>query len=237
MGRNRILMLLEVKNLCKRYNKKIVLDDISFSVDRGKIIGLLGENGAGKTTLLKIIAGFSKPTSGQVLINNTRVGVETRRYIAFLPDEVMFTKWMKVKDALKFFEEFYDDFDLAKAKDMLEFLNIGENGKIHDFSRGTIEKFSLAFLLSRNTTLYLLDEPLAFVDPTSRDVVINMILDNLSEEKTIIISTNIISEIEHIFDEVIILKDGRIALIDSAENLREKSGVSVNQFFKDGERK
>ncbi|AEM72763.1 ABC transporter ATP-binding protein [Caldicellulosiruptor acetigenus] len=227
-------MLLEVKNLCKRYNKKIVLDDISFSVDKGKIVGLLGENGAGKTTLLKIIAGFSKPTSGQVLINNTRVGVETRRYVAFLPDSIMFPKWMKVKDALKFFADFFDDFDLSKAKDMLEFLNISENGKIHDFSRGTIEKFSIALLLSRNTNLYLLDEPLAFVDPISRDVVINMILDNLSEDKTVIVSTNIISEIEHIFDEIIILKDGKIALIDSAENLREKSGVSVNQFFKEG---
>lgn len=227
-------MLLEVKNLCKRYNKKIVLDDISFSVDKGKIVGLLGENGAGKTTLLKIIAGFSKPTSGQVLINNTRVGVETRRYVAFLPDAIMFPKWMRVKDALKFFADFFDDFDLSKAKDMLEFLNISENGKIHDFSRGTIEKFSIALLLSRNTNLYLLDEPLAFVDPISRDVVINMILDNLSEDKTVIVSTNIISEIEHIFDEIIILKDGKIALIDSAENLREKSGVSVNQFFKEG---
>ncbi|ADQ45112.1 ABC transporter related protein [Caldicellulosiruptor kronotskyensis 2002] len=230
-------MLLEVKNLCKRYNKKIVLDDISFSVDKGKIVGLLGENGAGKTTLLKIIAGFSKPTSGQVLINNTRVGVETRRYVAFLPDSIMFPKWMKVKDALKFFVDFFDDFDLSRAKDMLEFLNISENGKIHDFSRGTIEKFSIALLLSRNTNLYLLDEPLAFVDPISRDVVINMILDNLSEDKTVIVSTNIISEIEHVFDEIIILKDGKIALIDSPENLREKSGVSVNQFFKEGGRR
>ncbi|ADQ05591.1 ABC transporter related protein [Caldicellulosiruptor owensensis OL] len=227
-------MLLEVKNLCKRYNKKIVLDGISFSVDKGKIVGLLGENGAGKTTLLKIIAGFSKPTSGQVIINNTKVGVETRRYVAFLPDSIMFPKWMKVKDALKFFSDFFDDFDFQKAKDMLKFLNISENGKIHDFSRGTIEKLSIALLLSRNVNLYLLDEPLAFIDPISRDVVINMILDNLSEEKTIIVSTNIISEIEHIFDEVIILKDGKIATLDSAENLREKSGVSVNQFFKEG---
>jgi len=225
-------MLLEVKNLCKRYNKKIVLDGVSFSVDKGKIVGLLGENGAGKTTLLKIIAGFSKPTSGQVLINNTKVGVETRRYVAFLPDTIIFPNWMKVKDALKFFADFFDDFDLSK--DMLEFLNINENRKIHDFSRGTIEKLSIALLLSRNVNLYLLDEPLVFIDPISRDVVINMILDNLSEEKTIIVSTNIISEIEHIFDEVIILKDGKIATLDSAENLREKSGVSVNQFFKEG---
>jgi len=227
-------VLLEVKNLCKRYNKKIVLDSVSFSVDKGKIVGLLGENGAGKTTLLKIIAGFSKPTSGQVLINNTKVGIETRRYVAFLPDTVLFPKWMKVKDALKFFADFYDDFDLSKVKDMLKFLNINENGNIHDFSRGTIEKFSVALLLSRNVNLYLLDEPLAFIDPISRDVVINMILDNLSGEKTIIVSTNIIFEIEHIFDEVIILKDGKIELIDSTENLREKSGVSVNQFFKEG---
>lgn len=183
---------------------------------------------------MKIIAGFSKPTSGQVLINNTKVGVETRRYVAFLPDTIIFPKWMKVKDALKFFSDFFDDFDFQKAKDMLEFLNINENGKIHDFSRGTIEKLSIALLLSRNVNLYLLDELLAFVDPISRDVVINMILDNLSEEKTVIVSTNIISEIEHIFDEVIILKDGKIVLIDSAENLREKSGVSVNQFFKEG---
>ncbi|BCS80217.1 ABC transporter ATP-binding protein [Anaerocellum diazotrophicum] len=225
-------MLLEVKNLFKRYGKKEVLKDISFSVDKGKIIGLIGENGSGKTTLLKVIAGFSRPTSGKVFINGKEVNVETRKYIALLPDTIIFPRWMKVKDALCFYSEFFDDFILEKANSILDSLNISKNMKIHDLSRGTIEKFSLALLLSRDANLYLLDEPLAYVDPLSRETLVDLILKNMSNDRTFIISTNIISEVEHLFDEIIILKEGKIVYMDLAENLREKSGLSVNQFFK-----
>jgi len=225
-------MLLEVKNLYKRYGSKTVLNDIDFSADKGKIIGLIGENGAGKTTLLKIISGFARPTSGEVFINGKEVGVETRKYVAFLPDSIIFPKWMKVKEALMFYSDFFNDFDLQKAEQLIKFLNINENSKIHDLSRGAIEKLSVTFLVSRNTNLYLLDEPFAFIDPVSRDMIIEIILANVAEDRTIIISTNIISEIEHIFDEVIFIKDGKIVLRDSAENLRSKFGVSINQFFK-----
>ncbi|ADL43371.1 ABC transporter related [Caldicellulosiruptor obsidiansis OB47] len=225
-------MLLEVKNLYKRYGSKTVLNDINFSADKGKIIGLIGENGAGKTTLLKIISGFARPTSGEVFINGKEVGVETRKYVAFLPDSIIFPKWMKVKEALMFYSDFFNDFDLQKAEQLIKFLNINENSKIHDLSRGAIEKLSVTFLVSRNTNLYLLDEPFAFIDPVSRDMIIEIILANVADDRTIIISTNIISEIEHIFDEVIFIKDGKIVLRDSAENLRSKFGVSINQFFK-----
>lgn len=221
-------MFFEVKNLCKRYNKKIVLDDISFLVDKGKIVGLLGENGVGKIMFLKIIVGFFKFILGQVFINNIRVGVEICRYVVFLLDLIMFLKWMKVKDVLKFFVDFFDDFDLLKVKDMFEFLNISENGKIYDFLRGIIEKFFIVFLFLRNINLYFLDEFFVFVDLILRDVVINMILDNFSEDRIVIVLINIIFEIEYVFDEIIIFKDGKIVFIDLVENLREKLGVFVN---------
>lgn len=172
-----------------------------------------------------------------IFINGKEVGVDTRKHIAFLPDTIIFPRWMKVKDALCFYSEFFDDFVLEKANSILDSLDISKNIKIHDLSRGTIEKFSLALLLSRDANLYLLDEPLAYVDPLSRETLVDLILKNLSDDKTIIISTNIISEVEHLFDEIIILKEGRIVYMDLAENLREKSGLSVNQFFKEVDKK
>lgn len=146
----------------------------------------------------------------------------------FLLDLIMFLKWMKVKDVLKFFVDFFDDFDLLKVKDMFEFLNISENGKIYDFLRGIIEKFFIVFLFLRNINLYFLDEFFVFVDLILRDVVINMILDNFSEDRIVIVLINIIFEIEYVFDEIIIFKDGKIVFIDLVENLREKLGVFVN---------
>ncbi|WAM31669.1 ATP-binding cassette domain-containing protein [Caldicellulosiruptor naganoensis] len=228
-------MLLEVKNVTKWYGsrKKIALENVSFSLDKGKIVGLIGENGAGKTTLLKLIAGFVQPSTGEILIEGKKVGLLTRRFVAFLPDTIMFEKWMRVSDAIEFFKDFYDDFDNSKAFKLLEKLKVNPKGKIHQLSRGNIEKFSIAMLFSRDTKLYLLDEPLAYVDPVSRDFVFEMILQNISEEKSIIISTNIISEIEHIFDEVIFLNNGKILYYGSTERIREEKGLSINQFFKE----
>ncbi|WPX09065.1 ATP-binding cassette domain-containing protein [Anaerocellum danielii] len=228
-------MLLEVRNVTKWYGskKKIALENVSFSLDKGKIVGLVGENGAGKTTLLKLIAGFVQPSIGEILIEGKKVGLLTRKFVAFLPDTIMFEKWMRVSDAIEFFKDFYDDFDISKAHNLIEKLKINPKEKIHQLSRGNIEKLSISLLFSRNTKLYLLDEPLAYVDPVSRDFIFEMILQNISEEKSIIISTNIISEIEHIFDEVIFLNHGKILYYGSTEKIREQEGLSINQFFKE----
>ena len=224
--------LLECKSLCKSYDDKQVLKDVNLKIPRGKIIGLLGKNGMGKTTLLKLINDLLTPTSGEVLINGKNPGVESKKIISYLPEKTYLDREMKVSDAIKYFEEFYDNFDSERAKKLLKDLDLDVNSKISKMSKGMQEKLQLILVMSRNAELYILDEPLGGVDPATRDYILDTILSNFSEGATVIISTHLIADIERILDEVIFIDKGKIVVTSSADELRNKENASIDEIFR-----
>lgn len=225
--------ILEIKNLIKKYHTKNVIDNISLNVDSGKIVGLLGPNGSGKTTLIKLLAGLLTATSGDILIDNKEIGIETKAIVSFLPDSPYFANWMKVHDILAFFADFYRDFSMKKAMEMLKLLNIGVNDRIKTMSKGTKEKLNLVLVMSRAARLYLLDEPIAGVDPAARDYILRTIISNYSEDSSVIITTHHIADVEKILDDVIFLNEGKIELNSAVEDLREEHGKSVDEIFRE----
>lgn len=226
------MTLLEIKDLQKSYDSKVVLKNINLSIDKGKIIGLLGKNGTGKTTLIKLINDLLVPTSGSILINGKSPGVESKKMIAYLPERTYLNKEMTVLQVLNYFEDFYDNFSISKAKSLLKELNIDINLKIAKMSKGMQEKVNLVLVLSRKAKLYILDEPLAGVDPATRDYILDNILKSFSDDATIIISTHLITDIERILDEVIFMDQGQIILHDDADSLRNKENASIDEIFR-----
>lgn len=224
--------LLECKNLCKSYDEKQVLKDVNLKIPKGKIIGLLGKNGTGKTTLIKLINDLLTPTSGEILINGKKPGVESKKIISYLPEKTYIDREMKLKDAIKYFEEFYDNFDSEKAKKLLKDLDLDVNSKISKMSKGMQEKLQLILVMSRNAELYILDEPLGGVDPATRDYILDTILSNFSEGASVIISTHLIADIERILDEVIFIDKGQIIVTSSADELRNKEKASIDEIFR-----
>lgn len=200
--------IVEFKGVFKNYGKKEVLKKISFNLEKGKIIGLLGPNGNGKTTLIKLINGLLTEDNGRILIDGKQRGIETKKIISYLPDKSYLNDYMKVKDILKFFNDFYEDFDMNTAKDMLNKLKIDENDKLKTMSKGTKEKVQLILVMSRKAKLYVLDEPIGGVDPAARTYILNTILENYSEDSTILIATHLISEIENYCDEIMFISNG-----------------------------
>lgn len=188
--------ILECRNLTKRYGNKVALDHIQLSLERGKIIGLLGPNGSGKTTLIKLLNGLLVPTEGHILVNGLKPGVETKKIVSYLPERTYLNSWMKVNDMIEYFSDFYEDFDRSRAFDMLKRLNINPSDRLRTMSKGTKEKVQLILVMSRRASLYCLDEPIAGVDPAARDYILSTILNNYDENATILISTHLISDVE-----------------------------------------
>lgn len=224
--------LLEIKNLYKNYGEKQVLNNITLTVPRGKIIGLLGKNGTGKTTLIKLINGLLTPTEGEIIFEGEKIGPQSKLNIAYLPERTYLDKSMTINETLKFFKEFYSNFDIDKAKDLLKKLDLDENQKIIKMSKGMQEKVQLVLVMSRKADLYILDEPLGGVDPATRDYILDTILTNFSEGASIIISTHLISDIERILDEVIFIDKGEIKLTSDADELRNKENASIDEIFR-----
>ena len=224
--------LLEINNLSKKYDDKYALQDINLKISGGKIIGLLGKNGAGKTTLIKLINDLLTPTSGEILIKGNRVGVETKKIVSYLPERTYLNKQMKVTEVLNFFKDFYDNFDIQKAKQLLKDLDLNENQSLSKMSKGMQEKVQLVLVMSREADLYILDEPLGGVDPATRDYILDTILSNFKENASVIISTHLISDIERILDEVIFIDKGKIALQSDADELRRKENASIDEIFR-----
>lgn len=224
--------LLECKNLSKSFDNKKILKDINLIIPRGKIVGLLGKNGQGKTTLIKLINDLLTPTSGEILIEGKHPGVESKRIISYLPERTYLDKEMKVIDTLNYFNEFYDNFDIKKAKKLLKDLDLDINQKISKMSKGMQEKLQLILVMSRDADLYILDEPLGGVDPATRDYILDTILSNFKEGSSVIISTHLISDIERILDEVIFIDKGKIILTAPADELRKKEKSSIDEIFR-----
>ena len=226
------MKLLECKSLCKSYDEKQVLKDVNLLIPKGKIIGLLGKNGTGKTTLIKLMNDLLTPTSGEILIHGKKPGVESKKIIAYLPEKTYLDREMKVKDAIKYFEEFYDNFDSQKAVELIHDLDLDVDTKIAKMSKGMQEKLQLILVMSRKAELYILDEPLGGVDPATRDYILDTILSNFCEGASVIISTHLISDIERILDEVIFMDKGQIILTSSADELRNKENASIDEIFR-----
>ena len=226
--------LIEIRNLTKIYEKKkVALDHLNLTIGRGKIIGLLGPNGSGKTTMIKLLNGLLVASEGEVLINGKAPGPESKSIVSYLPERTYFQNSMKVKELIAYFSDFYQDFRPERAKQMLAGLNISEDARLKTLSKGTREKVQLIMVMSRNAQLYILDEPIAGVDPAARDYILKTIITNYNENATVIISTHLISDIERVLDEVIFIRDGRLILQETVEEIREKKGKSVDAYFRE----
>ena len=225
--------IVEFEGVYKKYGDKELFKDLNINISKGKIVGLLGPNGSGKTTMIKMINGLTQCDKGKVKINGLKPSVKTKEIISYLPDRNHLNEDMRVKEVLKFFSDFYKDFDMKKAKDMIKNLNIDINEKIKSMSKGTKEKVALILAMSRNAKLYILDEPIGGVDPASRAYIIKTILKNYNEDSTLLISTHLINEIENICDEVIIISNGKIILKGEVDDIRENKGMSIDALFKE----
>ena len=225
--------LIRCAGLTKRFGAKEALRGVDLELGSGRIVGLLGPNGSGKTTLIKILNGLLTPTEGFVLISGFEPGIETHARVSYLPDRMYFADWMKAADLVDFFADFYADFDRQKASEMCAALHIAPGDRIKTMSKGTKEKLQLVMVMSRAAELYLLDEPIAGVDPAARDFILNTILTNYNENGTVLISTHLISDIERVLDEVVFLKEGRIVCHDTVDNIRENAGKSVDALFRE----
>ena len=225
--------LICCKDLTKAYGSRVALQGVDLTLGRGRIVGLLGPNGSGKTTLIKILCGLLRPSLGQVLIDGQSPGPYTKSIVSYLPDRMYFADWMKATDLFDFFTDFYADFDRQKAIDMCRSLGVNPTDRIKTMSKGTKEKVQLVMVMARKAQLYLLDEPIAGVDPAARDFIMNTILTNYNEDGTVLISTHLISDIERVLDEVVFLQYGRVILHNSVDNIREQEGKSVDELFRE----
>lgn len=232
-GEMKMNYILEVKNLTKKYLNKTVLDQLSLNIEEGKIVGILGPNGSGKTTLIKIVTGLLRQTSGEVLIDGRSVGVGTKAVVSYLPDRNFLYKWMKIDDACNLYKDFYSDFDEQKFAELLDFMKLEKTMKIDTLSKGMHEKLNLSLVLARNARLYILDEPIAGVDPVARDQILNAIINNYNENSSMIITTHLVRDMENMFDDVVFLKDGNIVLTGNAEALREEKGMQIDDIYKE----
>ena len=231
---NENMPLLECRNLCKSYVSGIpVLNNFNLTLNRGHIVGLLGPNGSGKTTLIKLINGLLTPTSGEVLINGYKPGVESKSVISYLPERTYLEAQNDVKSLIELFTDFYSDFKPERALMMLQNLNIPVNAKLKTLSKGTKEKVQLILVMSRDASLYILDEPIAGVDPAARDYIIRTILNNYNPEATLLICTHLIQDIENILDEVVFLKYGSVILHSTVDEIRSKHGKTVDMYFRE----
>ncbi|MBR3509776.1 MAG: ABC transporter ATP-binding protein [Lachnospiraceae bacterium] len=225
---------LELSNVTKSYGYNInAVDQLSISLPKGKIIGLLGPNGSGKTTLIKMINGILRPTSGEILLSGEKIGPETKARISYLPDRTYLTPGDNINAVLDYFEDFYEDFSRETAMKMLEDLRIDPRAKMKTLSKGNKEKVQLILVMSRRAELYVLDEPIAGVDPAARDYILRTILNNYHQDASILISTHLISDIEQILDEVLFMRQGKLILYSSAAAIREQQGKSVDAYFRE----
>ena len=225
--------LVDIKGLTKNYESLTALNNINLELESGHIVGLLGPNGSGKTTLIKILCGLLRPTAGFVQVDGHNIGVETKSVISYLPDQTYLNGNMTIRDIFALFVDFYKDFDLMRAYNMLNILRIDPNAKLKTLSKGNKEKVQLILVMSRRAKLYILDEPIAGVDPAARDFILNTIISNYDPSATILISTHLISDVESVLDDVIFLQYGNIALHASVDEIRSREGKSVDALFRE----
>ena len=224
--------IITVASLKKSYGKKVVLDDVSFNIEQGSIVGLLGPNGCGKTTLIKILTGLIKDHKGTVKIDNEELGPYTKNLVAFLPDKSYLPDWMRPVDAIEYFADFYEDFDKQKAEKMVIDFNLDPSQKLKTMSKGQQEKLSLILVMCRKAKLYILDEPLGGLDPASRSAILDLIMNNYAENSSVLLSTHLINDVERIFNRVLMINNGSLIVNAHVDELK-KTGKTVEEVFKE----
>ncbi|NLK28846.1 MAG: ABC transporter ATP-binding protein [Clostridiales bacterium] len=225
--------ILECKSVSKKFGNLTALSNVNLTLERGRIVGLLGPNGSGKTTLIKLINGLLVPTEGTLLIDGNKPGPETKEVVSYLPDKTYLPEWMRISDAIEFYKDFYGNFDEAKARDMLARLQLDPSRRLKALSKGTKEKVHLILVMSRKADLYCLDEPIGGVDPAARDYILNTIITNYNENATVLISTHLIADIENVLDDVIFIRNGQITLQSSVDEIRFQEGKSIDTLFRE----
>jgi len=226
------MCVLEVKNVSKSFDNKKIIKDVSFTIEKGKIVGLLGKNGSGKSTILKMINDLLTKDSGEILVNGKTVSEETKSLISYLPERTYLERDQTIAQVFKFFEDFYLDFNRKKAEKLLKDLDLDINESLSKMSKGMQEKLQLILVMSRNASLYILDEPLGGVDPSTRDYILKTILSNFNEKSSLLITTHLVTDVEKILDEVIFIDKGKIVLSGSADKLREEENASIDEIFR-----
>ena len=226
------MKLLECINVNKSFDDKIILKNVNLTIEKGKIIGLLGKNGTGKSTLIKLINDLLTLSSGKILINGKEVGVETKKVVSYLPERSYLDKTMTVDKVIEYFEDFYDNFDSKKARKLLSDLNLDTTLKLSKMSKGMQEKVNFFLVMCRKADLFILDEPLGGVDPATRDYILDTIVNNVNKDSSVIISTHLISDVEKILDEVIFIDNGKIDLKSDSDKLRKKENASIDEIFR-----
>ena len=221
------------EKVSKRYGCFQALKQVSFSVGKGKIVGLLGPNGSGKSTLIKLANGLLVPTEGTIKIGGEPVGRRTKSMVSYLPERTYLNTWMRVEEMVEYFADFYEDFSKEKAYTMLSELHIDRNQRLSQLSKGNREKVQLILVMSRSAKLYMLDEPIGGVDPAARDYILRTIIGNYNPEATVIISTHLISDVENILDEVVFIKEGQLLMQKDVESIRMESGKSIDALFRE----
>ena len=224
---------IEINNITKEFGTLTALDGVSLELEKGQIVGLLGPNGSGKTTLIKILNGLLTPTAGNVTINGMEPGVDTKRVVAYLPDRNALPDYMTTAQLMELYRDFFTDFNRDKAETMIGELGIDLKQQMKKMSKGTREKLQLCLVMAREADVYLLDEPIGGVDPATRDYILRTIISNYNEDAVVLISTHLISDIETVLDDVVFLKEGKIVLHKKAEDIREETGESVDQLFRE----
>lgn len=224
--------ILEIKDVSKSFDGKKIVDDVSFNIEQGKIVGLLGKNGSGKTTIIKMINDLLTVDSGSILIDGQKISEKTKAVVSYLPERTYLESDQKVLDVFNFFQDFYNDFDRPKAEKLLKDLDLDLNASLSKMSKGMKEKIQLILVMSRKAKLYILDEPLGGVDPATRDYIMQTILSNFGDDSSLLITTHLISDIEKILDDVIFIDKGKVVLNSNADKLRAKEKLSIDEIFR-----
>ncbi len=227
------MSILECSRLCKHYGRVQALDGVDLTLEPGRIVGLLGPNGSGKSTLIKLACGLLTPSEGSIRICGEKPGAVTNALVSYLPERTAVPEWMSVKELLAFYADFYDDFQLEAARQMLDALGLASAKQIRQMSKGSREKVQLILTMSRQARLYLLDEPIGGVDPATRDYILSTIIAHYNPEASVVISTHLIADVEKILDEVVFLQEGRVLLHDEVDALREEKGKSIDALFRE----
>lgn len=232
-GGDRMKPIVDIKDLSKTYFNKKALDHVNLNIQPGRVVGILGPNGSGKTTLIKILTGLLRQSTGEVLIDGQEIGVYTKSIVSYLPDRNFLYNWMSIQDACDLYRDFYADFDENRFEYLLEFMKLEKSMKIPALSKGMHEKLNLSLVLARDAKIYILDEPIAGVDPVARDQILDAIINNYNENSSMLITTHLVRDMENLFDDVVFLRDGKVVLEGSAEALREERGKQIDDIYKE----
>ncbi len=222
---------LNIYGLRKSYGSRIALDDIHLEIQPGRIAGLMGPNGAGKTTMLKSIMRIVKPDAGNIVFNGLPFSSQSRQYIAYLPDHNYLLKWMRVRNAIRYYQDMFADFDCEKSRELCNFLKIDSQARINTLPGGMLERVLVMLTFSRKAQLFLLDDPIGGIDPLARQKILQVILSSMREDSAVLLATHLVNEVETILDDVFFLNSGQLLAADSAENIREQRGKSINEYY------